>query len=225
MPHKCIYTHTNEEFKIQSCIQAYKGNTNVYGPLWTPTCICAIWTFFLIILYLFHFLFFPKRLYHSLHNWQLHDRLSPSSQYHVWLHPPYILLFSQHSPVICKDFFPLIYMYKSSRYYAVFYYRFGSYVPSVNNSLSLEIGSTAAFKYFGLYCQWLPGLTTKSTHYYSYLIQYHTRFTLITQRILPLTLSFDIVPLDPLAPKLTMRLSASAQIPTTQRLTHRLYNR
>ena len=31
-------------------------------------------------------------------------------------------------------------------------------------------------------------------------------------------LSFDIVPLDSLAPKLMMRLSASAQIPMTQRL-------
>ena len=25
-----------------------------------------------------------------------------------------------YSPVICKDFFPLVYMYKLSRYYAVF---------------------------------------------------------------------------------------------------------
>ena len=33
-------------------------------------------------------------------------------------------------------------------------------------------------------------------------------------------LSFNIVPLDPLAPKLTMQLSASAQIPTTSRLAH-----
>ena len=29
-------------------------------------------------------------------------------------------------------------------------------------------------------------------------------------------LSFNIVPLDPLAPELTMRLSAGAQIPMTQ---------
>ena len=35
--------------------------------------------------------------------------------------PPYILLFSQHSPVICKDYFSLIYMYKLSRYYTVFH--------------------------------------------------------------------------------------------------------
>ena len=35
--------------------------------------------------------------------------------------PPYILLFTPHSPVICKDNFPLVYMYKSSRYYTVFH--------------------------------------------------------------------------------------------------------
>ena len=29
-----------------------------------------------------------KRHYHSLHYWQSYDRLSPSSQHHVWLHPP-----------------------------------------------------------------------------------------------------------------------------------------
>ena len=71
---------------------------------------------------------------------------------------------------------------------------------------------------FGYYCQWLPGLTTKSTHYYLHSHYFRTRFTFIALRILPLTLSFDIVPLDPLAPKLMTRLSASAQIPMTQRL-------
>ena len=60
MPHKCIYMHIYEEFTIRSCIQAYKGDTNIYGPLWTLTCICAMWTFFLIILYFFPILFFPK---------------------------------------------------------------------------------------------------------------------------------------------------------------------
>ena len=43
--------------------------------------------------------------------------------------PPYILLFIQHSPVICKDYFPLVYMYKSSRYYAVFHIDLGSIFP------------------------------------------------------------------------------------------------
>ena len=31
---------------------------------------------------------FPKRLYHPLHHRQSHNRLSPSPQHHVWLHPP-----------------------------------------------------------------------------------------------------------------------------------------
>ena len=60
MPHKCIHMHIYKEFTIQSHIQAYKGDMNVYGPLWTPTCICTVWTYFLIILYLFPFLLFPK---------------------------------------------------------------------------------------------------------------------------------------------------------------------
>ena len=42
---------------------------------------------------------------------------------------PYILLFSQHSPVICKDYFSLIYMYKSSRYYTVFHIDLGPMFP------------------------------------------------------------------------------------------------
>ena len=129
MPHKCIYTHINKEFKIRSCIQAYKGDTNIYGPLWTLTCICAMWTFFLIILYLFIFLFFPKRLYHPSYHRQLYDRHSPSSQHHVWPHLSYILLFSQHSPVIYKDFSPLVHMYKSSRYYAVLHIDLGPMFP------------------------------------------------------------------------------------------------
>ena len=101
--------------------------------------------------------------------------------------PPYILLFTPHSPVICKDHFPLVYMYKSSRYYLVFNINLGPMFPwSTILSLSLEIGSTAVFKYFGLYCQWLPGLTTKSIHYCLHSYYFRTRFTFIAQRILPL---------------------------------------
>ena len=42
--------HIYEEFVIQSHIQAYKGDMNVYGPLWTLTCICTVWTYFLTML-------------------------------------------------------------------------------------------------------------------------------------------------------------------------------
>ena len=107
-------------------------NVNFYGPLWTPTRICAVWTYFLIILYVFPFLFLPKRLYHPPYHWQSYDRLSPSPQHHVWLHPPIfscLLLFTPHSPVICKDNFPLVYMYKLSRYYAVFHIDLGPMFP------------------------------------------------------------------------------------------------
>ena len=51
--------------------------------------------------------------------------------------PPIFSFFSQHSPVICKDFFPLIHMYKSSRYYAVFHIDLG---PMCSN-YRVEIGA------------------------------------------------------------------------------------
>ena len=43
--------------------------------------------------------------------------------------PSYILLFTQHSPIICKDYFPLVYMYKLSRYYAIFHIDLGPMFP------------------------------------------------------------------------------------------------
>ena len=86
-----------------------------------------IFSHYSLCLFLSYFL--PKRLYHSPNHQQLHDRLSPSSQHHVWLHPPYILQFTPYSPVICKENFPLVYMYKSSRYYLVFNIDLGSIFP------------------------------------------------------------------------------------------------
>ena len=215
MPHICIYTHINKEFTIQRHIKAYKGDTNIYGPLWTPTCICAMWTFFFIILYVFPSLFLSKKTLSSLISSTIIWQTFPTTTASCMTSPPYILLFTQDSPVICKNFSPLVYMYKSSRYFAVFHIDLGPMFPQ-SNTLSLETGSTAAFKHFGLYCQWLPGLTTKSIHYYLHSYHYHTRFTSITLRIPPLMLSSHFVPLDPLAPKLMTWLSAGAQIPMTQ---------
>ena len=43
--------------------------------------------------------------------------------------PPDILLFTPYSPVICKDNFPLVYMYKSSRYYAILHIDLGPMLP------------------------------------------------------------------------------------------------
>ena len=88
--------------------------------------------FSLIIPYFFLYYFFTKGLYHPLHHRQSHEKLSPSLQHHVLLHPSYILLFTQHSPVIHKDNFPLVYMYKSSSYYAVFHINLGPMFPRSN---------------------------------------------------------------------------------------------
>ena len=63
---------------------------------------------------------------------------------------PYILLFTQHSPVICKDNFPLVYMYKLSRYYLVFIINLGPMFPrsttfSVLKLAPLQPSSTLAY--------------------------------------------------------------------------------
>ena len=130
MPHKYIHMHIYEEFVIQSRIQAYKGNANLYGPLWTPTCICTMWTYFFIILYVFFsLLFFPKKTLSSPTSSPIAQQTFPITTASCMTSPPYILLFSQHSPVICKDFFPFVYMYKSSRYYAIFHIDLGPMFP------------------------------------------------------------------------------------------------
>ena len=65
--------------------------------------------------------------------------------------PSYILLFSQHSPVICKDYFSLIYIYNSSRYHAVFHIDLGpifccylsiSQLPVAISQLSSKVNLT-----------------------------------------------------------------------------------
>ena len=129
MPHKCIYIHTNEEFVIWSHIQAYKGDANVYGPLWTPTCICAVWTFFPYYSLSFLSLFLPKKTLSSPTSSTIACQSLPIITASCITSPPYILLFSQHSPVVYKDNFPLFYMYKSSRYYFVFNIDLGPMFP------------------------------------------------------------------------------------------------
>ena len=129
-----MHTHAYiyEEFVIRSHIQAYKGDMNVYGPLWTPTCICTVWTFFLIILYLFSSLILSQKTLSfptsSTIAWQTFPIITASCM----TSPPYILLFTPYSPVICKDDFPLVYMYKSSRYYLVFIIDLGPMFPQSN---------------------------------------------------------------------------------------------
>ena len=129
MYYKCIYMHIYKELEVQSRIQAFKDNANIYGPLWTPTCICAVWTYSLIILYVLPLLFFPKKTLSSPTSSTIARQTFPIITASCMTSPPYILLFSQHSPVICKDYFSLIYMYKSSRYYAVFHINLGPMFP------------------------------------------------------------------------------------------------
>ena len=113
-------------------LEPYSGIQGWCKHLWTLVdpgmYMCHVDIFPYYSLY-FTILFFPKRHYHPPYHWQSHDRLSPSSQHHVWLHPPYVLLFISHSPVICKDSFPSVYMYKSSRYYFVFDINLGHIFP------------------------------------------------------------------------------------------------
>ena len=130
--------HTHAYIGRVQDLEPYSGIQGRHEHLWTlvdPDMYMRHVDIFFIILYLFFSYSFLKRLYHSPYHQQSYDRLSPSSQHHVWLHPPYILLFTPYSPVICKDFFPLVYMYKSSRYYAVFHINLGSIFPQSPTSL------------------------------------------------------------------------------------------
>ena len=62
------HTHAYKVFAMWSHIQAYTGNVNIYGPLLTLTCICARWTYFLIILYVLPLLFLSQKTlpFHTL---------------------------------------------------------------------------------------------------------------------------------------------------------------
>ena len=85
---------------------------------------------FPIILYVF-FSFFISSLRDIIIPHITNNHMTDFPHHHSIMNdfPPYILLFSQHSPVICKYFFPLVYMYKLSRYYAVFHIDLGPMFP------------------------------------------------------------------------------------------------
>ena len=154
IPHKCIHMYIHEEFAIRSHIQAYKGDVNVYGPLWTPTCICAMWTYFLIILYVFSSL---KRLYHPLHHRQSHDRLSPSPQHHVWLHPPIFSCLVNILLLFVRTFSPLFTCINrvGTMLYSILIWVLCSLGQQLSESWNRLHCSLQAF---GYYCQQLPGL-------------------------------------------------------------------
>ena len=130
----------------------------------------------------FPILFFPKRHYHPPYHWQLHDRLSPSSQHHVWLHPPifsclfHILLLFVRT---ISPQFTCINRVDTTLYSTLIWV-----LCSLGQQLSksLDTSSTAAIKHFDYYCQWLPSLTTKSTYYYPSSLHFRTILTFITSK-------------------------------------------
>ena len=135
--------------------------------------------FSLIIPYLFFPHFFTRRLYHPLHHQQSHDRLSPLSQHHVLLQPPYILLLFIRT---ISPYFTCINRVDTTLYSTLIWV-----ICSLSQPLSKSWNQLhCSLQAFGLYCQRLPGLTTKSTHHYLYSHYFRIRFTFIAQRILPL---------------------------------------
>ena len=121
----------------------------------------------------FSLLFSSQRHYDIPTSSTLHDGLLSSPQHHVWQQSPMspILL---HILLLFVRTFPLSLLVEIEYILHYNMYQFGSYIPSANNSLSLETGSTAAYQAFHLYCQWLPSLTTKSIYYYLYLLYFCT---------------------------------------------------
>ena len=127
--------HTHAYIRRVHDLEQYSGIQGRCKPLWTlvdPNMYMRhVDIFFFIILYLFFSYYFPKRLYHPPYHQQSYDRLTdfPIITASCMTSLSYILLFSQHSPVIYKDFFPLLHMYKSSRYYAVLHIDLGPMFP------------------------------------------------------------------------------------------------
>ena len=123
-----IYTYTWSVYDLEP----YSGIQGRRKHLWTlvdPDHICAMWDIFPHYSLYFSFLVFTQKtlsLPISLTiAWQTFSITTASCM----SSPPYILLFSPHSPVIFKDNFPLVYMYKLSRYYLVFDIDLGSIFP------------------------------------------------------------------------------------------------
>ena len=120
---RMIHTHIYEEFMIWSRIQAYKG---LYECLWTlvdPDMYMRHVDIFSHYSLCFSFLISSQKTLSlpisSTIAWQTFSIITASCM----TSPPL------YSPVICKDNFPLVYMYKLSRYYLVFDINLGSIFP------------------------------------------------------------------------------------------------
>ena len=119
---------------------------------------------------------FPKRLYHPLHHCQSHNRLSPSPQHHVWLHPPIFSCLVNILLLFVRTFSPL---FTCINQVGTMLYSTSIWVLC---SLSQQLSKSwnwlhCSLQAFGLYCQWLPRLSTKSTHCYPYSLYFCTRLT------------------------------------------------
>ena len=123
MPTKCIYTHIHEVFTIQSHI--HKHLWTLVDPDLYMRCVDIFphYSLYFSLLILSQKDFITPHIINNHMTDFFHHHTSCMSS------PPYILLFTPHSLVICKDYFPLLYMYKSSRYYLVFDIDLGSIFP------------------------------------------------------------------------------------------------
>ena len=135
----CIYTKS-----LRS--RAVFRHTRAMQTLWTlvnPNMyMCRVDIFSHYSLY-FSYLIFPQKDFIIPHI--IHNRMTDFLHHHNIMYDFTPL----YSPIICKDNFPLVYMYKSSRYYAVFQINLGSIFPqsptlSVLTPAPLQPSSTLA---------------------------------------------------------------------------------
>ena len=188
MPHKCIYTDKMKSsrfgavFRHTRATQTFMdpcGSWHVYAPCGHLSLLLSIFfPYFFLKDFIIPHIIDNRMIDFPHHHSIIYDFTSPifSCLLHI------LLLFVRTSSpwFTCINWVDTM-LYSISIWILC---SLGQYLSKSWNRLHCSLQA------FGLYCQWLPGLTTKSNHYYSYFIQYHTRFTSITLRILPLTLSF-----------------------------------
>ena len=128
-----MHIHTYKQ-RVQDS-EPYSGIQGRHERLWTLVdpdmymCHVDIFPYYSLS---FLLLLFPKKTLSSPISstiiWQTFPIITASCMTSL----SYILLFSQHSPVIYKDFSPLVHMYKSSRYYALLHIDLGPMFPQSN---------------------------------------------------------------------------------------------
>ena len=112
-PKSCLFNiliqehiYTGWDFTSKYHILADIGNANIYGPLWTPTCICTRRTYFFIFFMLSFMIFTSKDIITLPH----HPYITKDNYYdHGIMYDTTLLyspVFTPHSPVISNDFSP-----------------------------------------------------------------------------------------------------------------------